>query len=75
MTVPTTGVANDRGNEVLRAGDERALFTAIIDNQPLPGTGPAPAAPVAPPVAPAEVRLVDARSAPPEEGDTQHNQP
>jgi LCP family protein required for cell wall assembly len=69
VTVPTTGVANDRGNEVLRAGDERALFTAIIDNQPLPGTGPAPAAPVAPPVAPAEVRLVDARSAPPEEGE------
>ncbi len=68
VTVPTTGMANDRGNEVLRSGDERALFTSIIENAPLPGTGPAPAAPVAPPVAPAEVRLVDARS-PAAEGD------
>jgi LCP family protein required for cell wall assembly len=64
VTVPTTGIANDRGNEVLRAGEERALFTAIIDERPLPGTpGAAPPAPGPQPTpGPAEVRLVDARS-------------
>ena len=36
-TVPTTGVANSRGNEVLRAADDRALFDAIINDRPLPG--------------------------------------
>jgi LCP family protein required for cell wall assembly len=64
-TVPTTGVANERGNEVLRAADDRALFDAIIDDRPLPGQpGSAPPAPPAPPV-PADrvaLRLVDARS-------------
>ncbi len=64
-TVPTTGVANDRGNEVLRAADDRALFDAIIDDRPLPGQpGSAPPPPPAPPV-PADrvaLRLVDARS-------------
>jgi LCP family protein required for cell wall assembly len=64
-TVPTTGVANDRGNEVLRAADDRALFDAIIDDRPMPGQpGSAPPAPPAPPV-PADrvaLRLVDARS-------------
>ncbi|WP_433784169.1 LCP family protein [Actinomycetospora sp. CA-101289] len=63
VTVPTTGVANDRGNEVLRRGEERALFSALIDDRPLPGAGAtAPAAPAAPAPAPAQVRLVDARS-------------
>jgi LCP family protein required for cell wall assembly len=64
-TVPTTGVANDRGNEVLRAADDRALFDAIIDDRPMPGQpGSAPPAPPAPPVPAARValRLVDARS-------------
>ena len=64
-TVPTTGVANDRGNEVLRAADDRALFDAIIDDRPLPGQ-PGSAPPVAPaPPVPADrvaLRLVDARS-------------
>ncbi|GAA4895808.1 LCP family protein [Actinomycetospora straminea] len=60
VTVPTTGIANDRGNEVLRPGEERALFSAIIEDRPLPGDPGAPAAPA--PMA-AEVRLVDARSA------------
>jgi LCP family protein required for cell wall assembly len=62
VTVPTTGVANERGNEVLRRGEERALFSALIDGRPLSGGGGAAVpAPVAP--APVEVRLVDARSA------------
>ncbi|MHC1563024.1 LCP family protein [Actinomycetospora sp. C-140] len=64
VTVPTTGIANDRGNEVLRAGEERALFDAIIGERPLPGTpGAAPATPgPATPAAPADIRLVDGRS-------------
>ncbi|HWN25484.1 MAG TPA: LCP family protein, partial [Actinomycetospora sp.] len=63
VTVPTTGVANERGNEVLRRGEERALFSALIDDRPLPGSGAlAPAEPAAPAAAPAQVRLVDARS-------------
>jgi LCP family protein required for cell wall assembly len=63
VTVPTTGVANERGNEVLRRGEERALFSALIDDRPLPGSGaPVPVEPAAPAVAPAQVRLVDARS-------------
>lgn len=37
VTVPTTGVANARGNEVLRPADNRALFDAIINGTPLPG--------------------------------------
>jgi LCP family protein required for cell wall assembly len=38
MTVPTTGVANSRGNEVLVDSTARAIFQALIDNAPLPGT-------------------------------------
>ncbi|GAA4773901.1 hypothetical protein GCM10023200_02930 [Actinomycetospora chlora] len=60
VTVPTTGVANDRGNEVLRVGAEQALFDAIIQERPLPGTPGA--APATPPPAPADVRLVDERT-------------
>ncbi|OLR90829.1 LCP family protein [Actinokineospora bangkokensis] len=37
VTVPTTGYANDRGNEVLRADDNKALFAAVRGNQSLPG--------------------------------------
>jgi LCP family protein required for cell wall assembly len=62
-TVPTTGVANERGNEVLRDADDRALFGAIIDDRPLPGQ-PGAAPPPAP-VVPADrvaLRLVDART-------------
>lgn len=36
LTVPTTGGANTRGNEVLLEGEASALFTALIDNAPLP---------------------------------------
>lgn len=36
LTVPTTGGANTRGNEVLLEGEASALFTALIDNGPLP---------------------------------------
>ncbi|MDD7940636.1 LCP family protein [Actinomycetospora lutea] len=64
VTVPTTGIANDRGNEVLRPAEERAMFTAIIEGRPLPG---APGAPAAPAPAPVDVRLVDGRS--PADGD------
>jgi LCP family protein required for cell wall assembly len=65
-TVPTTGAANDRGNEVLRGGDDRALFDAIINDRPLPGqpgAAPPPGAPVAPvPADRVALTLVDARS-------------
>ena len=37
VTVPTTGIADDEGNEVPRTQDVRALFDAIIDDEPLPG--------------------------------------
>ncbi|GLZ51110.1 hypothetical protein Acsp07_07270 [Actinomycetospora sp. NBRC 106378] len=66
-TVPTTGVANARGNEVLRVAEDRALFDAIIDDTPLPGQpGATPAGPPPAPPVPADrvaLRLVDARSA------------
>ncbi|HVW44398.1 MAG TPA: LCP family protein [Amycolatopsis sp.] len=41
MTVPTTGEANSRGNEVLQDTKAKALFQALIDNTALPGTSPA----------------------------------
>jgi len=69
-TLPTTGVANARGNEVLRPGEDRALFSTIIGNRSLPGQAPQGGVPAPP--APAEVRseqitvrLVDARSSDP----------
>ncbi len=37
VTVPTTGKADDEGNEVPRTQDIQALFDAIIDDKPLPG--------------------------------------
>ncbi|MFD9961086.1 LCP family protein [Amycolatopsis sp. NPDC058986] len=36
MTVPTTGNANSRGNEVLVQSQTKSLFQALIDNSPLP---------------------------------------
>ncbi|WP_236790775.1 LCP family protein [Amycolatopsis sp. GM8] len=45
MTIPTTGEANSRGNEVLLDSKAKALFQALIDNTALPGTTPAPTAP------------------------------
>ena len=47
-SVPTTGTANGRGNEVLRPTDTRALFSAVIGNRPLPGQDGAAAAPATP---------------------------
>jgi len=37
VTVPTTGKADEEGNEVPRTQDVRALFDAIINDEPLPG--------------------------------------
>ena len=37
VTVPTTGYADEEGNEQARTQDVRALFDAIIDDKPLPG--------------------------------------
>lgn len=37
VTVPTTGIADEEGNEVTRTTDVRALFDAIIDDEALPG--------------------------------------
>lgn len=43
MTVPTTGMANSRGNEVLEDSLAKAIFQALIDNAPLPGGTTPPA--------------------------------
>ncbi|WP_407655580.1 LCP family glycopolymer transferase [Amycolatopsis rhabdoformis] len=40
MTVPTTGTANKRGNEVLVKSRTDSLFQALRDNTPLPGEKP-----------------------------------
>ncbi|HZA10389.1 LCP family protein [Mycobacterium sp.] len=37
LTVPTTGYADEQGNEQLREDDNRAMFNAIINDDPLPG--------------------------------------
>ncbi|MBP2322173.1 LCP family protein required for cell wall assembly [Kibdelosporangium banguiense] len=37
ITVPTVGLPNERGNEVLRVKDNQNLFNAIIKELPLPG--------------------------------------
>lgn len=52
VTVPTTGYANDRGNEVLRPAANRQLFDAVINNTPLPGQKPAKKADPAPQASP-----------------------
>jgi LCP family protein required for cell wall assembly len=58
VTVPTTGSANEHGNEELRAGDTAALFRAIIDGAPLPGEQP-PSTQVPRPVAPGPLVTVN----------------
>jgi anionic cell wall polymer biosynthesis LytR-Cps2A-Psr (LCP) family protein len=58
VTVPTTGSANEYGNEELRARDTAALFRAIIDGAPLPGEQP-PSTQVPRPVAPAPLVTVN----------------
>ncbi|MDQ4010904.1 MAG: LCP family protein [Actinomycetota bacterium] len=46
VTVPTTGLANEYGNEELQASDTAALFRTIIDGAPLPGSqSPEPSSP------------------------------
>ena len=52
VTVPTTGLANEYGNEELQAEDNAALFRTIIDGAPLPGTQPPEAPSGAPSTAP-----------------------
>ncbi|MFM9034087.1 MAG: LCP family protein [Mycobacterium sp.] len=37
VTIPTTGKADEEGNEIPRTEDVRALFDAIIDDSALPG--------------------------------------
>lgn len=46
VTVPTTGYADEWGNETPRTEDMRALFTAIINDSPLPGEKNADNSPV-----------------------------
>ncbi|MPZ80542.1 MAG: LytR family transcriptional regulator [Actinophytocola sp.] len=41
ITVPTVGEANDNGNEDLKVEDTNALFSAIRNDNPLPGEAPA----------------------------------
>lgn len=40
VTVPTTGYANEHGNEELRVRDSAALFRAVVDGSALPGEQP-----------------------------------
>ncbi|MGV9293694.1 MULTISPECIES: LCP family protein [Amycolatopsis] len=49
MTVPTVGLPNKRGNEVLIQEKTKSLFDALRDNTPLPGNQPAGTAASAPP--------------------------
>ena len=37
LTVPTTGYANERGNEVMLEDEAAELFSAIIHDKPIPG--------------------------------------
>jgi LCP family protein required for cell wall assembly len=69
ITVPTVGYADQYGNEVPRTDDMRALFDAIINDDPLPqehnaDNTPVPTTPAAPSAAPAapdgNSELVDA---------------
>jgi LCP family protein required for cell wall assembly len=58
-TVPTTGTANEKGNEELRTEDAAALFRAVIDGAQPGGAAAEPTQTSAPPtvVPPAEVKL------------------
>ncbi|MBO0855125.1 MAG: LCP family protein [Nocardia sp.] len=60
LTLPTAGT-NDAGNEIPRTADIKALFQAIIDDQPLPGEkkAPAPAKLAAAPAPPPQLKAVD----------------
>uniref|UniRef100_UPI0035E3C912 LCP family protein n=1 Tax=Nocardia vermiculata TaxID=257274 RepID=UPI0035E3C912 len=61
LTVPTAGTTS-YGNEIPRESDIKAIFQAIIDDQPLPGEKKAPAAPSSeapPPPAPPKLQAVD----------------
>nr|WP_235078849.1 LCP family protein [Amycolatopsis orientalis] len=49
LTVPTVGLPNKRGNEVLLQDKTKSLFDALRDNTPLPGNQPAGTAASAPP--------------------------
>lgn len=50
LTVPTVGIANSRGNEVLVRSKTKALFDALRNNTPLPDpNAPIPASEQAPP--------------------------
>jgi LCP family protein required for cell wall assembly len=49
LTVPTTGEANSRGNEVLVPTKAKGIFTALIENAPLPDpNAPAPSTAASP---------------------------
>ncbi|WP_406642869.1 LCP family protein [Amycolatopsis sp. WGS_07] len=49
LTIPTVGLPNKRGNEVLLQEKTKSLFDALRDNTPLPGNQPAGTAASAPP--------------------------
>lgn len=59
VSVPTTGTANEKGNEELRTEDAKALFRAVIDGAQPGGSGKPGEGDAARPtlVAPAEVKL------------------
>ncbi|MEU6561285.1 LCP family protein [Nocardia nova] len=59
LTVPTAGTTS-YGNEIPRESDIKAIFQAVIDDQPLPGEKKAPEAPKpSQPPAPPQLSAVD----------------
>ena len=64
VTVPTTGVTDADGNEPPRTGDMRALFDAIINDDPLPGEKNSDNTPVPSPAAPQPLQSTSANPAP-----------
>ncbi|WP_244194676.1 LCP family protein [Amycolatopsis echigonensis] len=59
LTVPTVGLPNKRGNEVLVQERTKSLFDALRDNTPLPGNQQAGTAASAPPPNPDSRKVVN----------------
>jgi LCP family protein required for cell wall assembly len=63
VTIPTTGITDEDGNEPPRTTDVRALFDAIINDDPLPGENDANAQDLGP--ASAKTRSTTSKASPP----------
>ncbi|MGC2653472.1 MAG: LCP family protein [Mycobacterium sp.] len=60
VTIPTTGITDEDGNEPPRTADVRALFDAIINDDPLPGENDANAQDMGP--TPAKTRSTTSKA-------------